>query len=799
TITEAEAEGFTVTKDGDTGTISTTPSEAVFTNTRIVGGLTVSKVLVSDAAADKDALFNFTITLSDATINKTYGDVAFVNGVATIVLKGGESATISGLPTGIGYTITEAEAEGFTVTKDGDTGTISTTPSTAEFTNTRNTSGLTVKKVVVSDASADMQKEFSFTVTLADKTINGAYGDMTFENGVAEFTLKANESKTASGLPTGMYYVTEAEDGDFTTSWEGQTGTIGEEMSLATATNTRNTGDLTISKTVISDAAADADAEFTFTVTLSDTTINKTYGEGDTAVTFTNGVATIVLKGGESATISGLPTGIGYTITEAEAEGFIVTKDGDTGTISTTPSEAVFTNTRIVGGLTVSKVLISSVPADADVEFTFTVTLSDTTISGAYGDMTFVDGVATFTIKGGESKTAAGLPEGVAYTVTEAEAEGFTLTGVVGDSGTISGTMSTVEFTNARNTGDLDVSKTVESTVSGDMTREFTFIVTLDDTTISGTFGGMTFENGVATFTLKHGETMSATGLPAGVAYTVEEETAAGFVVTKIGETGVISETKSIAVFTNLRETGGLSVRKTVVSSVNDDMTREFTFTVTLDDTTINGTYGDMTFVDGVATFTLKHGETKTASGLPEGVSFAVAEQAEDGFTVTTEGSVTGGITTDASADVHFINTRITGGLSVHKTITGTAADMTRKFTFRVTLSDTTINGVFGDMTFVSGVATFMLGHDESASAVGLPAGVTYIVEELDSDDYIVEINNPEGVIDPGSGAVVQFVNKRNRNDLPQTGDDSSLAAYAALLAMSSAMMLYMACRKRRA
>ena len=70
------------------------------------------------------------------------------------------------------------------------------------------------------------------------------------------------------------------------------------------------------------------------------------------------------------------------------------------------------------GDLTVSKT-ISGNAADATKAFTFTVTLSDTAISGTYGDMTFENGVATFTLKGGESASASGLPARVSYIVTK--------------------------------------------------------------------------------------------------------------------------------------------------------------------------------------------------------------------------------------------------------------------------------------------------------------------------------------------------------------------------------------------
>ena len=39
----------------------------------------------------------------------------------------------------------------------------------------------------------------------------------------------------------------------------------------------------------------------------------------------------------------------------------------------------------------------------------------------------------------------------------------------------------------------------------GERNREWHFTVTLSDTGVSGTYGGMTFANGVATFALKDG------------------------------------------------------------------------------------------------------------------------------------------------------------------------------------------------------------------------------------------------------------------------------------------------------
>ena len=94
--------------------------------------------------------------------------------------------------------------------------------------------------------------------------------------------------------------------------------------------------------------------------------------------------------------------------------------------------------------------------------------------------------------------------------------------------------------TNTRK-GDLRVEKEVTGS-DGQRNRDFTFTVTLDDATIQGTYGDMTFENGVATFTLRHGQSATAEDLPAGLGYTVVEREANTnrYRTTYTGETGTI-------------------------------------------------------------------------------------------------------------------------------------------------------------------------------------------------------------------------------------------------------------------
>ena len=342
--------------------------------------------------------------------------------------------------------------------------------------------------------------------------------------------------------------------------------TYDENQSNLTVVNKYAEGSLTISKT-LSGNDTDSTKDFTFTIKLN-TALSGTYS----GVVFTNGEATITLKGGESKTIEGLPNGTGYTVTEADysADGYENSNpNGYTGTIDeNTPAVAAFTNTRnTYGNLTVTKTVDGNAGSTTK-EFSFTVTLKDTSISGTYGDMTFENGVATFTLTDGGSKTATGLPNGVGYTVVEAD---YTNDGYVttkrGDEGTIVGDDTlTAAFTNTKNTtpptpptdpktGNLTVSKTISGNAA-DSSKAFNFTVTLGNTSISGTYGDMTFTSGVATFTLKGGESKTATGLPAGTTFTVSEAdySADGYVTTKSGDTGTIVDDKTAtAAFTNTR------------------------------------------------------------------------------------------------------------------------------------------------------------------------------------------------------------------------------------------------------
>ena len=265
------------------------------------------------------------------------------------------------------------------------------------------------------------------------------------------------------------------------------------------------------------------------------------------------------------------------------------------------------------------------------------------------------------------------------------------------------------------------------------------------------------------------------------IVYTVTEDAVEGYATTVTGYNIV-----------NTRDLGNLEVSKSV-SGNSADENKQFAFTVTLDNTNITGIYGEMTFEAGVAEFTLKHGQTVKATGLPTGISYNVTEDAEE-YTATVDAKQ-GTISKNETAQVNFLNTYNTyGDLTVSKTVAGNAASESKEFNFTVTLSDTTLNGIYGDMTFVNGVASFTLKHNESKKAENLPNGITYTVTEEDysAEGYEVTKSGDSGSIVGNEEATAEFINTRRAvliNKIDITTEEEVVGAVLQMLDKSGNVM----------
>lgn len=218
----------------------------------------------------------------------------------------------------------------------------------------------------------------------------------------------------------------------------------------------------------------DGVSQFTFAVTLSDTTAQPvlTDANGDALAgvimsAVNNGQFTVTMPADVTAYITGITAGTTVTVTEQingnyKVENITVNGADQTGVATfTVPaySQGVkqivpvsFTNAPVgFGDLVIEKDVTHSLPAApaalANKVFTFQVKLTGDKITvgqtyatsankdvkvGADGYLTYVDGTA-ITLKNEESVTIYAIPESTTYTVTEAPTPGFALESINGE------------------------------------------------------------------------------------------------------------------------------------------------------------------------------------------------------------------------------------------------------------------------------------------------------------------------------------------------------------------------------
>lgn len=144
-------------------------ADGTFVITNSAGGDLIVSKRVTGEGEDGSAQFHFTVQVSDDTLSGTFGDMTFTNGTASVTLRDGEQAAARGLPAGLSYTVTEAEADRgpYTTTSTGEAGTIPAGgTATAEFTNDHRVISIPVEKVWQDDGDRDGLRPQSITVKL---------------------------------------------------------------------------------------------------------------------------------------------------------------------------------------------------------------------------------------------------------------------------------------------------------------------------------------------------------------------------------------------------------------------------------------------------------------------------------------------------------------------------------------------------------------------------------------------------------------------------------------------------------
>lgn len=328
----------------------------------------------------------------------------------------------------------------------------------------------------VADNGGDDTGKFEFTVTLDpagdtfDTFTYAGDGTLAEAGPIASggaFSLAHGEYILISGLPGGTEYTVVERDyaGDgYVTTGRGERGTIAfDERSTAEFTNTRNIGSLTITKTVAGNGG-DREREFEFAVELTPPAgMAEAYryirdGDPEDGGEIRSGDR-VTLSHGRSITITELPEGTGYTVTEADytAEGYRTSSREKGGIIAADDSDQIleflaeFTNTRHVGSLTIKKT-VGGAAGDKERDFTFSVDLE------AAGQFAYrgskegtIESGGEITLKDGEYVIIEGLLVGTAYEVTEKEAnrDGYS-TQAAGTRGRITGQGETASFVNTK-------------------------------------------------------------------------------------------------------------------------------------------------------------------------------------------------------------------------------------------------------------------------------------------------------------------------------------------------------------
>lgn len=480
------------------------------------------KVLLYQADGTTPLAGTFAFAGRPGGTNGTYVSGQIKSG-DTIALKAGGSVTVT-LPTGTHYEVQELDSKGELMTSEDGFAVVDKAnlqkgivgqATQASFTNVYSVEPTKVEnafKVQKKISGRNWTTSDVFTMTLA------AQGEAPMPKGAMEgvSTIELHKDAQVGNFGTieytkpGTYtYVITEPSGDetsliFSKATYRATVTVADDgagklfaktkiaqltddagdaaertVEAAVFTNTAKTGSLTVKKTVV---GGDSQREFGFTVALADgdgEPVSGTFGKGEHAVTFTDGKATFTLKDGGEKTITGLPVGACYTVTEDAAEGYTTTVNGADGSkaegaVTEDGATVAFTNT--YGTATEGR--------DVSTAGLFTKTLEGR--DWAEGDS------FQFALAG---KDGAPMPEG--------SADGSKTVSVTAAAGTKAGDRVAFDFGSIRYTLD-DIKDAEFAEVGGKRVRAKTFTYTVrevrpDDGSV---IAGVAYDGHVATMTV---------------------------------------------------------------------------------------------------------------------------------------------------------------------------------------------------------------------------------------------------------------------------------------------------------
>ena len=701
TITETVPAGWTVTSPNpQTITIDAGLTTANFSNERDAGSLTVTKTL--DGVPAEVDLINEEFTV---TVTCTGGGLTVDPHILSdLVVTASTPLIVDNLPTGAECSAVEDPDPRFTSTVSADV-VIDDDGETIEITNTTSTLSITKTTTGPTTTPVDLDATFLFDVECVD----GA-GGVLF-SGTQTITTSSQSGTWATPdtplLPPG----TECSVTEQTppTGWTNTSGTTVNVTTDSTGiinaafVNDRDTDTLTINKTVIGAPTDLTDEPFTVDISCTG---------GFTVDPYL--IPGVIVTENAPVSIPDLPVGAACTVTERTDARFLPSygPDDATAIIGEDGSKVDIDNR--TGTFIIEKNVEAAGSQPINLSGTFQI------------DATCTDGT-TFSVSldvvNGVTETAALpdvplLPDGTACTVTEATPPaGWTLTSP-NDVEVIVNSLGepTVSFTNTRDTGDLNITKTVLGAPTGLDVAAITFTV---DIVCTGDFTNspLTFSNQP----IVNGETITFEDLPTGAVCTVNEDPDPRFATTT---TPVDAPTDGVTIDADgenvalVNATGEIMIVKNTqfTSDLPISLTESFDFAVNCG-AAYSGTHRIVTDTATSPTTATGFLRFSDLPALPDGTDCTVTEQAAPaGWTLVSANPVALTVDSGGVATATFTNERDTGALTINKILEGVPAGTD----LDATLFDVTVTCA-GGFTSPTEVITGQISVDAPLTITDLP------------------------------------------------------------------------------
>lgn len=786
------------------------------------------------------------------------GNVTFAGGVADFTLTGGESVEFL-LPAGFTYSVVETDGDtnGYKTKINGQEALTNEGQVAIEgaievaYDNNRTYKPVTGTKTWVDDTELSARPELTLHLYRNIEGVSGKGEELDLEPTWTK-TDATHDTYTYGDLPTydnaGHKYVYLVEE-DVPEHYDSVT-TPGEDGYTFDFANYER-AELDISKVLAGDKA-DAEHEFTFSVDLAGTALfgleAADFAETLDNVSFESGKATFTLKGGESKTFW-IPAGLTYTVSETDANtdeyhttiqsAYNVADMSEYAESSSefagaanegSATKVQFTNEREYEAVTMNKVWADEAERTARPDLVATGALhvwrttAEQPTDSDWVEVTKQDSLADNPGKALKiAKTAADEfndqyqfgefskydENGNLYTykVTEDTPVGY-------DQATLGTTTYGATVKNVER-GSLTIAKEITGN-KGEQGHKFHFTVTLtgesvdqDAKFVASEFSesfttnkgeSITFENGVAEFTLTGGESVEFL-LPVGFKYRVVETDGDtdGYKTMINGEealtnAGQLTLEGAVEVaYGNNRTYKSVTGTKTWVDETSRTARPELVLHLYRK---IEGAQGKGEELDLVPSWTRVDAthDTYTYGDLPtyDNAGHKYVYLVEEDIPEHYDGVATAG---EDGYNFDFTNYE-RAQLDISKVLKGNDTEANRKFAFEVTLSGTSLTGQkaeeytttkpffdFTTVTFKDGVARFSLKGGEN-TVLEIPAGMVAQVTELDAnkDGYTTTLNGKnEGFATAqstaGSAHEFVFINERTKKlvvPTPRTGDTTT-------------------------